>query len=40
MLFRSLGQEGLATGVVKELTLGTLETGIRHFHDQVSAALG
>ncbi len=35
----ALGQEGLATGVVKELTLGTLETGIRHFHDQVSAAL-
>jgi nitrite reductase/ring-hydroxylating ferredoxin subunit len=35
----ALGQEGLATGVVKELTLGTLETGIRHFHDQVAAAL-
>jgi nitrite reductase/ring-hydroxylating ferredoxin subunit len=35
----ALGQEGLATGVVKELTLGTLETGIRHFHDQVNAAL-
>ena len=35
----ALGQEGLAAGVVKELTLGTLETGIRHFHDQVSAAL-
>jgi nitrite reductase/ring-hydroxylating ferredoxin subunit len=35
----ALGQEGLETGVVKELTLGTLETGIRHFHDQVAAAL-
>ncbi|HEX2763513.1 MAG TPA: aromatic ring-hydroxylating dioxygenase subunit alpha [Allosphingosinicella sp.] len=35
----ALGQQGLATGVVKELTLGTLETGIRHFHDQVRAAL-
>jgi nitrite reductase/ring-hydroxylating ferredoxin subunit len=35
----ALGQEGLSTGVVKELTLGTLETGIRHFHDQVGAAL-
>jgi len=35
----ALGQQGLATGVVKELTLGTLETGIRHFHDQVNAAL-
>ncbi|HEX9947825.1 MAG TPA: SRPBCC family protein, partial [Allosphingosinicella sp.] len=35
----ALGQEGLATGVVKALTLGTLETGIRHFHHQVAAAL-
>jgi nitrite reductase/ring-hydroxylating ferredoxin subunit len=35
----ALGQEGLATGVLGELTLGTLETGIRHFHDQVTAAL-
>jgi hypothetical protein len=35
----ALQQEGLATGVVKELTLGTLETGIRHFHEQVSEAL-
>jgi nitrite reductase/ring-hydroxylating ferredoxin subunit len=35
----ALGQEGLATGVVEELTLGTLETGIRHFHNQVAAAL-
>ena len=28
-----LGQQGLATGAVKELTLGTLEGGIRRFHD-------
>ncbi len=35
----ALGQQGLATGVVTELTLGTLETGIRHFHDQVNSAL-
>ncbi|MEA3010553.1 MAG: hypothetical protein QOJ91_2245 [Sphingomonadales bacterium] len=35
----ALGQEGLAPGVVRDLTLGTLETGIRHFHDQVAAAL-
>jgi Rieske 2Fe-2S family protein len=35
----ALGQEGLATGVVKELTLGTLETGIKFFHDSVEAAL-
>jgi phenylpropionate dioxygenase-like ring-hydroxylating dioxygenase large terminal subunit len=35
----ALGQQGLATGTLTELTLGTLETGIRHFHDQVEAAL-
>ena len=35
----ALGQQGLATGVVPELTLGTLESGIRHFHEQVQAAL-
>jgi phenylpropionate dioxygenase-like ring-hydroxylating dioxygenase large terminal subunit len=35
----ALGQQGLATGTLPELTLGTLETGIRHFHDQVEAAL-
>jgi Rieske 2Fe-2S family protein len=35
----SLGQQGLAAGILKELTLGTLETGIRHFHDQVERAI-
>jgi nitrite reductase/ring-hydroxylating ferredoxin subunit len=35
----ALGQQGLETGVVKELTLGTLETGIKFFHDSVEAAL-
>jgi phenylpropionate dioxygenase-like ring-hydroxylating dioxygenase large terminal subunit len=35
----ALQQEGLRTGVVKELTLGTLETGIRHFHEVVQEAL-
>ncbi|HEY0412461.1 MAG TPA: aromatic ring-hydroxylating dioxygenase subunit alpha [Allosphingosinicella sp.] len=35
----ALGQEGLATGVVKELTLGTLESGIKYFHDQVEKSL-
>jgi glycine betaine catabolism A len=35
----ALGQEGLETGALPELTLGTLETGIRAFHDQVEAAL-
>jgi len=28
-----LGQQGLATGAISELTLGTLEGGIRRFHD-------
>jgi Rieske 2Fe-2S family protein len=36
----ALGQQGLETGVLKDLTLGTLETGIRHFHDEVEKALG
>lgn len=35
----ALGQEGLSSGAVERLTLGTLETGIRHFHDQVEAAI-
>ncbi|TMJ17653.1 MAG: aromatic ring-hydroxylating dioxygenase subunit alpha [Alphaproteobacteria bacterium] len=35
----ALGQQGLETGVLKELTLGTLETGIRDFHDEVEKAL-
>lgn len=29
----ALGQQGLATGAVPELTLGTLEGGIRRFHE-------
>lgn len=36
----ALGQQGLATGSLDHLTLGTLETGIRAFHDQVEARLG
>jgi phenylpropionate dioxygenase-like ring-hydroxylating dioxygenase large terminal subunit len=36
----ALGQSGLASGSLDTLTLGTLETGIRHFHDQVEAVLG
>ncbi len=35
----ALGQQGLEAGVLEQLTLGTLETGIRHFHDEVERAL-
>ncbi|HEX5183485.1 MAG TPA: aromatic ring-hydroxylating dioxygenase subunit alpha [Allosphingosinicella sp.] len=35
----ALGQQGLEAGVLRELTLGTLETGIRYFHDEVERAL-
>jgi len=35
----ALGQSGLSSGALDELTLGTLETGIRHFHDLVEKAL-
>ena len=35
----ALGQEGLASGAIERITLGTLETGIRIFHDQVEARL-
>lgn len=36
----ALGQEGLASGSIETMTLGTLETGIRVFHDTVEAHLG
>ena len=36
----ALGQNGLASGSIEEVTLGTLETGIRDFHDEVEKALG
>jgi glycine betaine catabolism A len=35
-----LGQQGLSSGAITRLTLGTLETGIRAFHDEVEAAIG
>ncbi len=35
----ALGQQGLSTGAVPEITLGGLEQGIRRFHDTVEAAL-
>lgn len=34
-----LGQQGLASGAVSEVTLGTLEGGVRHFHETVEQAL-
>jgi glycine betaine catabolism A len=36
----ALGQVGLSSGAIETVTLGTLETGIRLFHDQVEKALG
>jgi phenylpropionate dioxygenase-like ring-hydroxylating dioxygenase large terminal subunit len=36
----ALGQEGLESRAIDRVTLGTLETGIRLFHDQVEARLG
>ena len=35
----ALGQQGLESGTLEHLTVGTLEAGIRLFHDQVDAAL-
>ncbi|MGH6616082.1 aromatic ring-hydroxylating oxygenase subunit alpha [Sphingomonas sp.] len=35
----ALGQEGLSSGAIDRLTLGTLETGMRYFHDEVEARL-
>lgn len=36
----ALGQQGLSSGAISELTLGTLEGGIRQFHDAIEARLG
>jgi Rieske 2Fe-2S family protein len=35
----ALGQNGLSSGAIERVTLGTLETGIRDFHDEVEKAL-
>ncbi len=32
----ALGQQGLSSGAIKELTLGTLETGITRFHENIA----
>lgn len=36
----ALGQQGLSSGAISELTLGTLEDGIRQFHDAIEARIG
>ena len=36
----ALGQQGLSTGVIPALTLGTLETGIRRFHEILHEQMG
>ncbi len=36
----ALGQQGLSSGAIDRITLGTLETGIRLFHDSVEARIG
>ena len=35
----ALGQQGLSSGAIDQITLGTLETGIRLFHDSVAARI-
>lgn len=35
----ALGQQGLSSGAINHVTLGTLETGVHEFHRQVAAAL-
>jgi glycine betaine catabolism A len=35
----ALGQEGLSSGAIERITLGTLEIGIRAFHDSVEARI-
>lgn len=36
----ALGQEGLTSGAISELTLGTLEGGIRMLHEAIEAQIG
>ncbi|WP_414903063.1 aromatic ring-hydroxylating oxygenase subunit alpha [Sphingomonas flavalba] len=35
----TLGQQGLESGAIEWLTLGTLESGVRHFHEEIESRL-
>jgi hypothetical protein len=35
----AIGQQGLESGALEELTLGSLETGIRNFHQSIEARI-
>jgi hypothetical protein len=36
----ALGQQGLSSGAIEDITLGTLEGGIRAFHNEIEKHVG